>query len=544
MRFQAPRALRATETADSLAHWKTQFEVYITSRLIFLAHICSFFEYPYYNQKIQERSTSWKNIYTQLQDIYNIEKTAKSVMGLGTVKKLSTELYAVFYAKILYLMEQNLAPANKTVDEVSTGETRDKLTVSNMEHAAVIWILLIDPRLFDKIETEYAAQIRAGKLLSELVPQIAKAIPRMLKSLNGARKEVVNAIKDLELGDDDDKDDHHDGDDPDSANINYVGNNRNKRGRGGQRGNSRNNRGPGRFKNKPTCNHCNWLKTFWKISEVDANHNTKECTRNFSKEVRAIIDEEMANAAGALSASSEEGLHTHQESTSSHPYFQKVNRQPDPGQPPGKMAQEKTEEIKENPINLLLSDKNVLRIKIRALRLTRKAASPKILVTFNNKRVVLLVDKGAEINCIDADFAASNDIRLEHSSESDKSAGNKSLSILGQTTDDVYEDTLFQSTHVSINLGRAIVIQNLGADMILGEPGKASNSISIDPKNRMIFVDREGKVMTKPYFDQLGTTSSICRVETAGTTVFPEDSHHVRGSGTPAQLRHRDHPEA
>ena len=30
MRFQQPRALEATETADSLAHWVNQFEVYIT----------------------------------------------------------------------------------------------------------------------------------------------------------------------------------------------------------------------------------------------------------------------------------------------------------------------------------------------------------------------------------------------------------------------------------------------------------------------------------------------------------------------------------
>ena len=87
-------------------------------------------------------------------------------------------------------MEQNLAPANKTVDQVSTGATGDKLTVSNMDHAAVLWIMKIDPRLFDRIETEYAVQIKDGKLLSELVPQIAKAIPGMLKSLDGVKSEV------------------------------------------------------------------------------------------------------------------------------------------------------------------------------------------------------------------------------------------------------------------------------------------------------------------------------------------------------------------
>ena len=241
--------------------------------------------------------------------------------------------------------------------------------------------------------------------------------------------------------------------------------------------------------------------------------------------MRAIIDEEMAEESSKTPPESlEEGRTPTPGSHSSLLPFQKSETKMHAGQPPGALAQEtKEEQIPNSSKCSSLSDLTVLRIKIRALKLARKAGSPRILVTFNNKRVIILVDEGAEINCIDADFAIKNNIRFENTAQTAKSAGNKDLSIIGQAVDDVYVDTLFQSTHVSINLGRATIIKNLGSDMILGEPGKAANSVSTDPKNRIIFVDREGKYMTKPYYDQLGTTSSICRIQSSSITIFPEE---------------------
>ena len=43
--------------------------------------------------------------------------------------------------------------------------------------------------------------------------------------------------------------------------------------------------------NKPTCTHCGWLKSMWKISEIDTNHRTEDCMRKISKDVRAVIEE-------------------------------------------------------------------------------------------------------------------------------------------------------------------------------------------------------------------------------------------------------------
>ena len=270
MRFQAPRLLKAKETADSLEHWKNMFEVYITRDVhmapfltlnwnpadinmgqaaregvtveqmgancrLFLNHVCSFFEYPYYNKRIQTRSTSLISIYAILEDIYQVEKTADSFLSLAKVSKTSAESYSVFYAKILYLMEQNLAPPNITVDHVTTGEQGDKLTVTLMDTAAMLWLMKIDSRLMDKVEVEFAVAIKAGKRLSDLVPQISKAIPNLLKKMDGFKSQVVDCIKDLSL--------EEEFEDEESENTKVLRIDTNRGARGGKRGYQRGGQG-------------------------------------------------------------------------------------------------------------------------------------------------------------------------------------------------------------------------------------------------------------------------------------------------------------
>ena len=251
MRFQRPRDLEAHETSDSLEHWINQLEVYIkrdptlsifleetwnpqaaehygfTERhgltpdkleancKVFLGHICSFFKYPYFNHLIKERSTNMKSIYDILKDIYNIETNTTSFMSIAKVTKAKSESYAVFYARIVYLVQSNLAPAGKTVQYIATPATGDKLSVSLLDHAALLWLMFIDPRLPDRIDLDYAIQIKEGARLSELVPQIAKNMPNILKRLDGVKTEVLNCISGLSLEDpeedagEDDDDEHN-----------------------------------------------------------------------------------------------------------------------------------------------------------------------------------------------------------------------------------------------------------------------------------------------------------------------------------------------
>ena len=71
----------------------------------------------------------------------------------------------------------------------------------------------------------------------------------------------------------------------------------------------------------------------------------------------------------------------------------------------------------------------------------------------------------------------------------------------------------------------------------MGEPGKAVNGLSTDPKNRIIFLDDQGRIHSKPYFDEHDTTAKVCRIERGPVTLYPEDTITVT---LPDNLQNRD----
>ena len=587
MRFQRPRDLEATETEASLEQWINHFEVYIKREptmamfltaewnplaanmgcaavapytveqmadnlKVFLGHVCSFLKYPYYNHIIKERSTKFTSICDILREIYHIEKNVSSLFSIARVKKKSAESYEVFYAKIVYLMQQNMAPQGKTVRYITTPVGGDKLTVTNLDHAALFWLMKIDSRLIDKIETDYAVQIREGLLLSELVPQIAKALPNILKRLDGVKHEVLNCIEDLNLQQEDDGET-----DSESMNIRFNNARRNRRGRGNGRDGNRNNRGNTSFNapqgpRQPTnnsgatpqrqvCPKCNWLRTFWRISEVDVNHSEKDCMRQFPKEMRAIIDKEIANADNKTEDTSDtsQGESLPSPPNLDIPSFQKSvtskETQPAPTRAQDSSQQE-TENSNQDVEVSSVSETDLVNLKIRAVQLNKAKTSPKILITHNGNRLPLLVDEGSELDAIDGAYAAKNNIQVEPSSKSAKAAGNSNLCVVGQAIHDVIVNTKFNSSRVPINLGKAVVIKNLGATMILGEPGKYRNNISTDPRNRMIVAEVEGRIHRKPYYDQ-HSEASVCRISSNTVTIFPNESVTL---SVPDHLRNTD----
>ena len=411
-------------------------------------------------------------------------------------------------------MEQNLAPANVTVDHVDTRTNGDKLSVTLMDTAAMIWLSKIDPRLLDEIEIEFAVQIKEGKRLSSLVPQISKSIPGILKRIVDNRGQNGNCVGNTKV-----------------LKINELMGEERQKGRNinelveGQNFNLENQQKPSSQK-KSTCGHCKWLQSFWNLPEVDHDHHTEDCKRKITQQTRTILEEMMDEKLQGKEDDFQDNSESQskEESSSKQSIYRRNsicedNNDEKHDQNFPFLCQES--KVTSNSHPYILSDSEVSKLSVRAVRLSKKASSPKILVTKENRRLVLLIDEGSEINCLDAAFAKKHGVRLENSNNSAKAAGNKSLSITGQTVDDLLVDTLFRSTHVSINLGKATVIRNLGVDMILGEPGKAENLISTDPKNRMIFIDREGKIMSKPYYDPSKSTSYICRIQESRITVYP-----------------------
>ena len=178
------------------------------------------------------------------------------------------------------------------VDTVTTGGTGNKLMVSLMDMAALLWLEKLDRRLLERVMIDCSVQIKNRNPLSQLVPTIAKALPGMIKNLDSIKKEIVNYISSLNLGQEQEDDDMNI--------INRISTDR----RGGRRGEfRRNTRGAtrGNFNDPnlglrqsrdsgPRCAHCTWLKEKLGIKEIDNSHPTSTCNRLISAQIRAIVD--------------------------------------------------------------------------------------------------------------------------------------------------------------------------------------------------------------------------------------------------------------
>ena len=231
VKSQIPDKLKSIETSDSLEHWIHRFKVYIQrdpvlspyltltwdynqdnmgfvdpqgdlpeghltaekkaeNCKLFLAHVASFMEKSYYTKTIERRTTSANSIWKLLRELYNVETSADTLLDIGNVTYDKSESYLSFYHKLLYHAESNLAPANVTVNHVATGANGDSLTVTMMDLVALQWLSKLDTRLFDKVKIDFAVRIKAGERLSSMVPDIAKALPGILKQMDGSRKDT------------------------------------------------------------------------------------------------------------------------------------------------------------------------------------------------------------------------------------------------------------------------------------------------------------------------------------------------------------------
>ena len=92
-----------------------------------------------------------------------------------------------------------------------------------------------------------------------------------------------------------------------------------------------------------------------------------------------------------------------------------------------------------------------------------------------NVVVVITIDEGAELNCIDEEFCLKCRIEFIKTDETATAAGQHKMSLSGQTRGDLI---LFptENKKVQWNLGKCVVVKNLGNSILLGEPGKKDNS--------------------------------------------------------------------
>ena len=93
-----------------------------------------------------------------------------------------------------------------------------------------------------------------------------------------------------------------------------------------------------------------------------------------------------------------------------------------------------------------------------------------------------------------------------------QAAGANRMKLAGETKDCIMLKLLNTVAPVILNLGRMIVVNNLGVDILIGEPGKADNEIlTIPHKQKIEFKSTKGKQITVPYSTKW-LPNSVCAV--------------------------------
>ena len=161
----------------------------------------------------------------------------------------------------------------------------------------------------------------------------------------------------------------------------------------------------------------------------------------------------------------------------------------------------------------------------------RKEKSPSLGVTLENTKTLATIDEGAELNCIDETFCLQNKIKFCKTLETATAAGQNSMKLAGETLDENILRPLLDRT-VRWNLGKCVVVSNLGPNILIGEPAKKDNRIITLPHKKQIkTIDENGLRKCMDYANKLqnviipeqqSTGSHLCRISES-VTLLPDD---------------------
>ena len=161
----------------------------------------------------------------------------------------------------------------------------------------------------------------------------------------------------------------------------------------------------------------------------------------------------------------------------------------------------------------------------------RKEKSPSLGVTLNNTKTLATIDEGAELNCVDEAFCIQNKIKFCKTLETATAAGQNSMKLAGETLEAIILRPLLDKS-VRWNLGKCVVVTNLGPNILIGEPAKKDNCIITLPHKKQIeTIDENGlrkcmdyanKVQRVTIPEQLSTGSHLCRISES-VTLLPDD---------------------
>ena len=132
-------------------------------------------------------------------------------------------------------------------------------------------------------------------------------------------------------------------------------------------------------------------------------------------------------------------------------------------------------------------------------------------------------------------FSKACNLQLEESTQTVRAADSSKLRVIGRIKKPL---VLITKEHgIPIRIEHAVVVDGLSADILLGEPAKASNNIITNAAERKITIPFQKQTFTFDYFKGRGPVSHITRVPVS-TLVLPGESYFWE---VPEQFSHLQH---
>ena len=518
----------------------------------FFDAVSSFFPFPFLSRRFPQ-STSWASMKEMIYVIYNVQLNMVSLLQFETaIKRAPDENFYIFYERIVDYFRQHLVAPNVAAGGYNTGQDGDRMNLSMNNLLVMTWLVKIDKRLPQLVQREYGTQLQGGTQLVALVSRLASDMDSLLSKLEDSK---INRFEQPETQTLRNAEDHE----PDSA-INRFqngrrgfGGNRNRSGddfgtnssnrfsrtRRGGRGRG-DNFGSGNPRSQLHCSHCQHLARELKM-RVPSDHSPLQCERR-RVQVRMVqteneyqdeypeyeypdFDEEVT----------EGGVDGSIRSLSNSSSFQNTNVPVHPSQRQGP-------DPELNPIILSdsaygswsspvihpdlplsdLSETQILSLRKRVDRILTcsptKAAAPRLLGRFQGRDVDAVIDSGADLNCLDYDFARSMNVPFKPTNAGATGPGGYKVGLAGVTSEDFTIHSDFHGTPVPINLQRAVVVHSLGSDCIIGEPAKQFNGLETTSSRRAVSIEYEGSTLSKPYLSSpIRRDYQVARVSSADT---------------------------
>lgn len=553
-----PRQLNSTESLDTLTHWRSHLRNYFRrddNYKLFFARTCQwdpsasnygfkdtesqtaasqadnleslldtvagFMPGPYLTAKITKNTKSMEDVFNVIFTHYDVIPNPSTYLDYDSITLLPDERYIDLYHRLLYHAEQHLVQQGETVAGEKVNQS-EKLTHSHRNLIALTWMAKIHKNLTQIVKLEKHKELKAGQQLHTMVQDISKNVDEWLRR-NGFNPPQISG--DVKRNDtkviNDEKD----------SNVRNV----QFRGGSGLRGTAR---GRAPFRQYTTrgstrpvgtyesqrlfCPGCNYLAKELQI-KIDFRHHPHQCPRkNTVVRMLHLEEEEIDNCVQDLTlvdssyAQEEEDLLQEGKQLSSTKQ-QIINTT-------YSIDQHKNDHSTKSEYST--TEHNNVENKVNAVF---KAKSPTISACLNGKNIYAVIDEGSEISAINATCMEHFNLSYSRSVERAVSAGSLKLPVLGITDQEIILQLPHGNNNVQWNLGQCLVVQNLGCDILIGEPAKCINNILTDPVCKTVKTkDISSNTVWLPYVtkDIPSEKSCVAKIN-IDTTVYPSHEIHI-----------------